>query len=239
MIGEGYMNIETQLVEKSMDGDLDAFEELVLLFDKKIYNYCLRMTNNRSDAEDLAQEVFLKAYKNLKNFRKDSKFSTWIYRIAYNTCVDNYRKKRLKLLPLNKIIDEEQQEISIPSPDPLPEEQVISNEKYSLIKECIAQLKPRYKSAIILRDIHNYSYREIAEILDIPIGTVKSDISRARALLRKALKSRLMEYGEEGQIMDCKHFDEYISLYIDDVLSERQKKEFEGHLKQCPQCKRN
>lgn len=196
MIGEGYMNIETQLVEKSMDGDLDAFEELVLLFDKKIYNYCLRMTNNRSDAEDLAQEVFLKAYKNLKNFRNDSKFSTWIYRIAYNTCIDNYRKKRLKLLPLNKIIDEEQQEISIPSPDPLPEEQVISNEKYSLIKECIAQLKPRYKSVIILRDIHNYSYREIAEILDIPIGTVKSDISRARALLRKALKSRLMEYGE-------------------------------------------
>lgn len=190
------MNIETQLVEKSMDGDLDAFEELVLLFDKKIYNYCLRMTNNRSDAEDLAQEVFLKAYKNLKNFRNDSKFSTWIYRIAYNTCIDNYRKKRLKLLPLNKIIDEEQQEISIPSPDPLPEEQVISNEKYSLIKECIAQLKPRYKSVIILRDIHNYSYREIAEILEIPIGTVKSDISRARALLRKALKSRLMEYGE-------------------------------------------
>lgn len=196
MIGEGYMNIETQLVEKSMDGDLDAFEELVLLFDKKIYNYCLRMTNNRSDAEDLAQEVFLKVYKNLKNFRKDSKFSTWIYRIAYNTCVDNYRKKRLKLLPLNKIIDEEQQEIGIPSSDPLPEEQVISNEKYSLIKECIAQLKPRYKSAIILRDIHNYSYREIAEILGIPIGTVKSDISRARALLRKALESRLMEYGE-------------------------------------------
>lgn len=196
MIGEGDMNIESQLVEKSMDGDLDAFEELVLLFDKKVYNYCLRMTNNRNDAEDLAQEVFLKVYKNLKNFRKDSKFSTWIYRIAYNTCVDNYRKKRFKLLPLNKIIDEEQQEIDIPSPGPLPEEQVISNEKYSLIKECIAQLKPRYKSAIILRDIHNYSYREIAEILDVPIGTVKSDINRGRALLRKALKSRLMEYGE-------------------------------------------
>jgi len=196
MIGEGYMTIESQLVKKSMDGDLDAFEELISLFDKKIYNYCLRMTNNRSDAEDLAQEVFLKVYKNLKNFRKDSKFSTWIYRIAYNTCVDNYRKKRLKLLPLNKIIDEEQQDIDIPSPGPLPEEQVISNEKYSLIKECIAQLKPRYKSAIILRDIHNYSYREIAEILDIPIGTVKSDINRGRALLRKVLKSRLIEYGE-------------------------------------------
>jgi RNA polymerase sigma-70 factor (ECF subfamily) len=195
MIGEGYMNIESQLVEKSMDGDLDAFEELVLLFDKKIYNYCLRMTNNYSDAEDLAQEVFLKVYRNLKNFRKDSKFSTWIYRIAYNTCIDNYRKKRLKLLSLSKI-DDDQQEIDIPSPEPLPEEQVISSEKYRLIKECIADLKPRYKSAIILRDIQNYSYKEIAEILDIPIGTVKSDINRGRALLRKALKSRLIEYGE-------------------------------------------
>ncbi|MFY9176062.1 MAG: sigma-70 family RNA polymerase sigma factor [Caldicoprobacterales bacterium] len=189
------MNIESQLVEKSMDGDLDAFEELVLLFDKKIYNYCLRMTNNYSDAEDLAQEVFLKVYRNLKNFRKDSKFSTWIYRIAYNTCIDNYRKKRLKLLSLSKI-DDDQQEIDIPSPEPLPEEQVISSEKYRLIKECIADLKPRYKSAIILRDIQNYSYKEIAEILDIPIGTVKSDINRGRALLRKALKSRLIEYGE-------------------------------------------
>ena len=189
------MNIESQLVERSLDGDLAAFEELVLLFDKKIYNYCYRMTNNSNDAEDLAQEVFIKVYRNLKSFRKDSKFSTWIYRIAYNTCIDNHRKKKFRLLSLNRGEDE-QQEMDLPSPTPLPEEQVISGEQYGMIKECIAELKPEYKSAIILRDIQNYSYKEIADILNIPMGTVKSNISRARALLRDALKSRLVGYDE-------------------------------------------
>ncbi|NLI60518.1 MAG: sigma-70 family RNA polymerase sigma factor [Clostridiales bacterium] len=189
------MSIESQLIDKFMDGDLAAFEELVLLFDKKIYNYCLRMTNNPSDAEDLAQEVFIKVYRNLKSFRKDSKFSTWIYRIAHNTCVDNYRRKRFKLISLNKEEDQ-QEEMDIPSPNPLPEEQLVSQEQYKLIKECIAELKPKYKSVIILRDIQSYSYKEIADILDIPIGTVKSNISRARALLREALKARRMELGE-------------------------------------------
>lgn len=191
------MNIESQLVEKFLDGDLEAFEELVLLFDKKIYNYCYRMTNNSDDAEDLAQEVFIKVYRNLKAFRKDSKFSTWIYRIAYNTCIDNHRKKRFKLLPLNRGGDDER-DMDIPSPTPLPEDQVISDEQYSIIKECIARLKPEYKSAIILRDIQNYSYREIADILNIPMGTVKSNISRARALLRDDLKSRLAGRDERG-----------------------------------------
>lgn len=189
------MNIESQLIEKSLDGDATAFEELVALFDKKIYNYCYRMTNNADDAEDLTQEVFIKVYRNLKSFRRDSKFSTWIYRIAYNTCIDNHRKRRLKLLPLNRG-DDEQQDIDIPSPNPLPEDQVISGEQYDIIKECIAQLKLEYKSVIILRDIQNYSYQEIADILNIPMGTVKSNISRARAQLRNALKSRLSGYGE-------------------------------------------
>ncbi len=189
------MNTEAQLVEKFIGGDQTAFEALVLLFDKKIYNYCLRMTNNADDAEDLTQEVFIKVYKSLGSFRKDSKFSTWIYRIAYNTCVDNHRKKKFKLLSLYRG-ESKENEIDIPAPGPAPEEKIISNERYNLIKECIAQLRPKYKSVIILRDIQNYSYQEIADILDIPMGTVKSNISRARGLLREALMSRLVEYDE-------------------------------------------
>lgn len=183
------MSVESRLIEKSMDGDLEAFEELVLLFDKKIYNYCYRMTNDPTDAEDLAQEVFIKVYRNLNTFRKDSRFSTWIYRIAHNTCIDRHRMKRLKIVPLNPGNDYPRSE-DIPSPMPLPEEEVISKEGYNFIKECITELKPEYRSAIILRDIQNYSYKEISEILDIPIGTVKTHINRGRNLLRNALISR-------------------------------------------------
>ncbi|NLJ41957.1 MAG: sigma-70 family RNA polymerase sigma factor [Clostridiales bacterium] len=181
------MDIESQLIERSLDGDSVAFEELVMLFDRKIYNYCYRMTNNPDDAEDLAQEVFIKVYRNLKSFRRDSKFSTWIYRIAHNICIDNHRKKRFRLLSINR--EDDQQELEMPSTDPLPEDQIISSEGYDMVLECIAALKPEYKSVIILRDIQNYSYEEIADILNKPMGTVKSNISRARACLRDSIRS--------------------------------------------------
>ncbi|HZJ58046.1 MAG TPA: sigma-70 family RNA polymerase sigma factor [Clostridia bacterium] len=189
------MNIESQLIERSVSGDTDAFGELVLLYDKRIYNYCFRMTNNADDAEDLAQEVFIKVYRNLGSFKGNCKFSTWIYRIAHNTCIDNHRKKRFRLLSLS-LQGDEKGEMDIPDKGPSPEEQIVSREQYGLMKECIARLKPEYKSVIILRDIQNYTYQEISDILEIPLGTVKSNISRARALLRDTLKSRLAAYGE-------------------------------------------
>ncbi len=189
------MNIESQLIKRSIDGDMDAFEELVLLYDKQIYNYCFRMTNNAEDAEDLAQEVFIKVYRSLGSFKSESKFSTWIYRIAHNTCIDNHRKKKFRLLSLSPR-EENDRQMKVPDREPLPEDQMVSREKYDLIKECIAELKPDYKSIIILRDIQNYTYQEIADILNIPLGTVKSNISRARALLRETLKSRLAGYDE-------------------------------------------
>ncbi|HZJ83767.1 MAG TPA: sigma-70 family RNA polymerase sigma factor [Clostridia bacterium] len=178
------MDVESQLIDRFKEGDFTAFEELIYLFDKKIYNYCYRMTNNPNDAEDLAQEVFIKVYRSLKSFREDSKFSTWIYRIAYNTCIDEYRRKKIKVLSLNK---------NIPSPEPLPEDRVIYREEKDLIEKCIAEMKPNYKSAIILRDIQGYSYEEIAGISNIPIGTVKSNISRARGILRDVLKSQKIQ----------------------------------------------
>ncbi|MFO7294684.1 MAG: sigma-70 family RNA polymerase sigma factor [Clostridia bacterium] len=186
------MSDEALLVEKAQNGDVLAFEELVSFYAKKIYNYCYRMTNNREDAEDLAQEVFIKVYRNLKSFKRDSRFSTWIYRIAYNTCVDRYRKsKKLDTVSLNYGKDEDAVEIQLVSDDPLPEEEVIKKERYRKLQACIASLKPEYKTALILRDIQNYSYAEIAEILQVPLGTVKSHISRARAALCDALREML------------------------------------------------
>lgn len=187
------MNEEALLIEKARGGSVSAFEELISLYEKKIYNYCYRMTNSREDAEDLAQEVFIKVYRNLKSFKGNSKFSTWIYRIAYNTCVDKYRKnKRVNTVSLNPGNDEGANEIELVSGDPLPEDEVIQMERYKKLQACIAALKPEYKTVIILRDIQNYSYEEIAEILRLPLGTVKSHISRARAALCDALKGTLL-----------------------------------------------
>ncbi len=186
------MNEEALFIEKARNGDVSAFEKLVSLYAKKIYNYCYRMTDSREDAEDLAQEVFIKVYQNLKSFKGDSKFSTWIYRIAYNTCVDRYRKNRkLDTVSLNYGKDEDSVKIELVSNDPLPEEEVIKKERYRKLQACIAGLKPEYKTVIILRDIQNYTYAEIAEILQVPLGTVKSHISRARAALCDALREML------------------------------------------------
>jgi len=186
------MSDEALLIEKAQNGDVSAFEKLVSLYAKKIYNYCYRMMDSREDAEDLAQEVFIKVYQNLKSFKGDSKFSTWIYRIAYNTCVDRYRKgRKLDIVSLNYDKNEDHVEIELVSNDPLPEEEVIKRERYRKLLTCIAGLKPEYKTVIILRDIKNYSYAEIAEILQVPLGTVKSHISRARAALCDALKGML------------------------------------------------
>ncbi len=186
------MREEATLINEAKGGNLSAFEELISLYEKKIYNYCYRMTNSREDAEDLAQEVFIKVYCSLKSFKGKSQFSTWIYRIAYNTCIDKHRKKKKKqIVSLNPANDEDTRNIELVSTDPLPEDKAIQRERYEKIQSCIASLKPEYRTVIILRDIQNYSYREIAEILHIPLGTVKSHISRARAALRDVLRERL------------------------------------------------
>ena len=94
------MSGESQLLEEARAGSLPAFDELVSAYEKKIYNYCLRMTNSREDAEDLTQEVFIKVYRSLKNFKGNSQLSTWIYRIAHNICIDNYRRNKATVVPL-------------------------------------------------------------------------------------------------------------------------------------------
>jgi RNA polymerase sigma-70 factor (ECF subfamily) len=183
---------ETRLIEQARAGSLKAFEELVLSYEKKIYNYCLRMTNNREDAEDLTQEVFVRVYKNLNKFKGNSQLSTWIYRIAHNVCIDRYRKSKIAAISLSQPKGpDDERELDVPADDPSPEQQTLRREQQKYLLEAISRLKPKYRTVIVLRDIQQHSYDEIAEILNLPLGTVKSHINRGRAALREAVRSFL------------------------------------------------
>ncbi len=186
------MSGESLLIEEAKAGSFDAFAELIFLYEKKIYNYCLRMTNCREDAEDLTQEVFVRVYKNLKGFQGNSRLSTWIFRIAHNICIDHFRKSKFTMVSLNQPKNhEDQREMELPSEDPTPEQEALRKEQQEFLLKSIEKLRPEYKTVIILRDIQHHSYEEIAEILDIPLGTVKSHISRARTALRTAVRPLL------------------------------------------------
>jgi len=190
VIGGPNMKREAQNIKKAKQGDIAAFEELIAIYQKMVYNYCYRMSGNLHDAEDLTQEVFIKVYRNLNKFKERSQFSTWVYRIAYNTCIDRYRKKK----PTDRdmvFLDSERENRSLKSNSYIPEDELLSKEKEEIIQRCIDALRPEYRSVIILRDIQHHSYEEIASILDIPLGTVKSHISRGRSALRKILRSKL------------------------------------------------
>mgnify|MGYP000989361842 CR=1 FL=1 len=175
---------ERELVEKAKKGDILAFEELISAYEIKIFNYCYRMSGNKHDAEDLAQEIFIKVYKNLKTYKGDSSFSTWLYRVAHNTCIDKYRS----IKPNVSLTDALGTYEYAASKETQPDEQLLKKENKELIQSCINSLKPEYRSVIILRDIQNYTYQEIALMLDIPLGTVKSYISRGRQALRELIE---------------------------------------------------
>lgn len=187
------MNGEDRLLARAKGGDISAFEALIVQHEKMVFNYCYRMTGSREDAEDLAQEVFLKVYRSLSTFQGNSQFSTWLYRIAHNICVDRHRRRRAVVVPLTLSDDGEERERPLPDSAPSPEEQVLSMEQQAMIQKCIEGLKPEYRSVIVLRDIQHHSYEEIAVIMKLPLGTVKSYISRGRSALRTAMKPEMQE----------------------------------------------
>ena len=181
---------EEELVDKSKNGDICAFEKLILSYEKRIFNIAYRISGNREDAYDISQEVCIKIFKNIKTFMGNSAFSTWVYRVTSNVCIDEMRKKN-KTIALT-ISSDSNEEFEIPVIDKgrLPDEILESKEMVELVRKCISELAPEYKMIITLRDIYGYSYEEISEILTTNLGTVKSRLNRARNLLKDKLKKR-------------------------------------------------
>lgn len=180
---------EKKLLKKAAAGSAEAFEQLVLTYQTPIYNLCLRMTGNPEDAADMTQESFLKAWRSLEGFHFESAFSTWLYRLASNTCLDFLRSvKRRKQFSLTmEDADGETQLLDLPDPAPTPEASLLSAEESALLAAAMRQLDPEQQRILTLRVVNDLSYTEIAAVLDIKEGTVKSRLARARENLRKKL----------------------------------------------------
>ncbi|MEJ5316428.1 MAG: sigma-70 family RNA polymerase sigma factor [Tenuifilum sp.] len=182
------------LVDKAIKGDQKAYAELMDRYRDAIYYMLLKMVNNKSDAEDLTLEAFGKAFKNIHQYTPNFAFSTWLFKIASNNCIDFIRKRKANLISIDQgPEDAEGNSMSpssvIPASTPDPEENLIKEQNIRLIQEVVSKLKPRYRKLIELRYFKEYSYEEIAEELNLPLGTVKAQLFRARELLSNILSN--------------------------------------------------
>lgn len=180
------------LVQKAVgQKDQKAYAELMHYYRDSLYFMLLKMTKNPSDAEDLTIEAFGKAFKNLDQYTPNYAFSTWLFKIASNNCIDFIRRKKKHTFSMNTGFgDEEHQEMAdtIPSESLDPEEKVIKNQKIKLMREVVHKLKPHYRDLVQMRYFKEYSYDEIAREMDLPLGTVKAQLYRAREYLYNILK---------------------------------------------------
>lgn len=176
---------EALTVQRVLDGNADEYEKLVLEYQKNVYNLALRMTGDPEDAADMAQEAFIKAYSSLSGYRGDSKFSVWLYRIVSNVCLDFLRaKKRRQTVSLSVTDDDgEDTELDIADESKSPERIFERAMARDAVRRGLAALTPEYRQILILRELQGMSYEEIAEVLGLESGTVKSRIFRARKKL--------------------------------------------------------
>ncbi|MFC0190472.1 RNA polymerase sigma factor SigW [Fictibacillus aquaticus] len=178
------------MVSQVRNGDRDAYEGIVDLFKDKIYQLCYRMTGNRHEAEDLAQEAFLRAYMNIDKYNGDYKFSTWLFRIATNLCIDRLRKKKPDYSLDAEVpgTDGATMYSQLATKEPLPEEKVTESEKRMELQTEIMKLPEKYRTAILMKYMEDMSLEEISKAMDIPVPTVKTRIHRGREALKKVFQ---------------------------------------------------
>ncbi len=177
---------EKRIIKSVLSGNSNDFEKLVLAHQRTVYNLAYRMVGNEEDAEDLAQEAFVKAYKSLEGFRFDSKFSVWMYRLTTNICLDFLRSRRnKKTISLNYFVSEDDEEIVTDIADERlsPENELEKKELREAVKRGISRLPDDMREILLLREIGDMSYEEISSELELEVGTVKSRIFRARKKL--------------------------------------------------------
>lgn len=194
---------DAELVRRFVEGDEPAFEALVARHQNRVFGLSMRLLGSRTYAEEAAQEVFVKVYRNLARFRGDSKFTTWLYRITLNHCrnVQAYRARRHEKRhdSLDARSDNEDgpgPKRELPAGAASAEEELLKGERLAFLREEMARLDPIWREILLLRDVEGMSYDEIGAALELAAGTVKSRIHRARGELRKRLTRKLREAGE-------------------------------------------
>lgn len=181
------------LIDNAIAGNQEAYERLMYKYRQLIYNLIFRMIRNKEDVEDLTQEAFIKAFNSLEKFDKQFSFSTWLFKIATNNCIDYLRKKKLNTFSIDKEIgtDDDEFQFEIPDTERIPDKNLLDKERKKILEEAIENLPGKYKSVILMRHRDEKDYEEIAKKLDLPLGTVKAHIFRGRELLNKYLKDKL------------------------------------------------
>lgn len=190
-------NEDLELVAKAKAGDQTAFNKLMSRYRESIFFMVLKIVHNRDDAEDLTMEAFGKAFNNIGNYSADFAFSTWLFKIATNNCIDHIRKKRLQTTSLDQTNTSEEGEITpiaVKDHNPDPEESMMKEQRAEKIRSAIEQLSPKYRILIELRYLDELAYEEIADKLDIPLGTVKAQLFRAKDMLYNILKQTKEKY---------------------------------------------
>ncbi|NLD35506.1 MAG: sigma-70 family RNA polymerase sigma factor [Desulfatiglans sp.] len=192
-VDAGSAENDNDLINAFIKGDHSAFEKLVLKYQDRVFNLCCRLLGDRDEAEDSAQEVFIKVYRALKGFRFKSSFYTWLYRIVINTCKNRIKSVEYRSIKSRVSIDSDQENrgntiVDIVDQRPMQDKTLEQKEKMKRVQEALNSLPPDQKTVIVLCDIEGLSYDEIAGITKTRLGTVKSKISRARLGLRNKLE---------------------------------------------------
>jgi RNA polymerase sigma-70 factor (ECF subfamily) len=179
---------ERQWIELALRGDQDAFGQLMHRYAGAVYNLAYRMLGNPQDAEDAAQEIFLRAYTRLASFDRTRRFSTWLLTVASNYCIDRLRRRRFAWLTLDDVA------FWLPSERPGPERNALAREQQEMVQQALQRLPENYRLVTVLRYMHDLSYEEIAEVSGLTVSTIKTRLHRARNMLAETL-------GPEGQAL--------------------------------------
>jgi RNA polymerase sigma factor (sigma-70 family) len=187
---------DSRNIKKALKGDQTAYRAILKKYHDQVYNLLYRMVHDKDEVEDLTQEAFIKAFNSLANFNEEFAFSTWLYKIATNNCIDYIRKKKLATFSIDKPIESKDGEYSFEIPDSTyePDKSLIAGQRTRILEEAINALPEKYRQVILMRHTEDKDYQEIADTLKLPLGTVKAHIFRAREILYKKLKKKIHHY---------------------------------------------
>lgn len=187
---------DSRLIKAALKGEQPAYRAILKKYHDQVYNLLYRMVHEKDEVEDLTQEAFIKAFQSLHHFNEEFAFSTWLYKIATNNCIDYIRKKKLATFSIDKPIESKDSEYTFEIPDSTyePDKSMIARQRTKALEDAINSLPEKYRTVILMRHSEDMDYQDIADQLNLPLGTVKAHIFRAREILYKKLKKKIHHY---------------------------------------------